>query len=150
MAEDRHPIRFPSAGPSSTVAIHVAPLIDVVFLLICFYLLVTQLISDQKDPLVQLPSMSNTVARPEAPAELVINLRHDGSLGVGGRAVSLAALRAMLIEQRGAAESANKPFRAVIRADCRQRYGKLAEVLEVCQQSGVPQVILRTKHEDKA
>ena len=137
-------VGFVSPEPRSGVTVHVAPLIDIVFLLICFYLLVAQLISDQKDPSVELASMANPALRSETPAEMVINLRHDGAVTVGGRTVSLPALQAMLSDQLAAAGHAGETLHVVVRADRRQQYGKLDEVLKTVRRSGITQIVFRT------
>ncbi len=128
----------------SEATFYVAPLIDIVFLLICFYLLVAQLISEQKDPSVELASMANPEIRSEGPAELVINLRRDGAVTVSGRTVSLPALRALLSDQSDAAHRTGRTLRVVVRADRRQKYAKLDEVLETVRRSGIKQIVFRT------
>ena len=138
-----------AAGRPAGTTMQVAPLIDIVFLLICFYLLVAQLISTQKDPTVELPEMASPAARPEDPAEFVINLRHDGTVTVEGRPVELRAVRAMLAEQLARAERTKQPLRVVVRADRRQRFGKLDELLKVCRQAGARQVVYRTVRKEQ-
>ena len=137
-----------SGGAETTVL--VAPLIDIVFLLICFYLLVAQLISGQKDPAVQLPVMAAMTAD-EQPAELVINLRRDGAVLVGGRSMTGDELAALLRQQRQEAEQASEPLRVVIRADARQRFAALDDdVLKICKDCGVTDYILRSKPKENS
>ena len=140
---------FASPDEDRAFAIQVAPLIDIVFLLICFYLLVAQLIGSQKDPSVQLASMSDQVLAAEAPAELVINLRDDGTVTVGGRPVRMSGLRALLADEKSNAAQAGQRFSVVVRADRRQRYGKLDEVLRLCRQAGVGKLIFRAAGKDR-
>jgi biopolymer transport protein ExbD len=149
MFQETGKIQFASTEPDSGVTIHVAPLIDIVFLLICFYLLVAQMIGNQKDLSVQLPAMANPVIRQEAPAELVINLRQDGMITVGGRRTSLSALRALLVDQVAGANRTKRTLSVVVRADRRQRYGKLDEVFKVCRQSGVRNLVLRAAEKER-
>ncbi len=139
-------VRFALPPSQERTSLHVAPLIDIVFLLICFYLFVAQLTSNQKDPTVELSSMSNPAIMQEAPAELVINLRLDGDITVGGRVMSLPSLRNLLAEQLDMSGTAT--LRVVIRADRRQSYGKLDELLEVCRSTGVDQVIFRSMEKE--
>ena len=150
MARDDHKLSFAGSEEAASPAFHVAPLIDIVFLLICFYLLVAQLTSNQKDPSVQLASMANPVAQPEGPAELVVNLRDDGVLTVGGRPVSLPGLRAMLMRESHRAGRADQALTVAIRADRRQQFGRLNDVLAVCRQASVRTLIIRaTRSEPK-
>lgn len=126
-------------------ALQMAPLIDIVFLLICFYLLVSQLIQHQRDPSVQLPAMVSPVAQVEAPAEIVINLRADGKITIDGRPVPLETLVAVIAGELKRHEAAGTALRVVVRADKRQRFARLDEVLAACREAGLPQVIWRSK-----
>ena len=148
MAQEPRTIELAGAAEPAGVEIQMAPLIDIVFLLICFYLLVAQLIEHQEDPAVVLPAMASPGLRKEDPAEFVINLRQDGVVVVGGRPTDLPALRALLAGQLNQARQAGQPLRVVIRADRRQRYGKLDEVLKACRGAGVRQIVFRTLEKD--
>lgn len=149
MTEVPRTIRFVADAPAEQAGVQVAPLIDIVFLLICFYLLVAQLITTQKDPSVQLPAMSSPAGRQESPAEFVINVRRDGTVTVGGRAVALGDLRAMLAEQSARALGAGRPLRVVVRADRRGSAGQLDAVLQACREAGLRTVIFRSEKKDK-
>jgi biopolymer transport protein ExbD len=128
------------------VRLQMAPLIDIVFLLICFYLLVSQLIQHQKDPAVQLPAMAQRTTDVETPAEIVLNLRADDGVTVEGRTIPIDRLAEFLSAQRrGIADESR--LRVVIRADRRQRFGLLAKVQHACRQAGIDRHILRARKE---
>jgi len=142
MSETTRTIRFGADAEPVEAQVQMAPLIDIVFLLICFYLLVAQLISTQSDPQVQLPTMNTPLAAQQQPAELVINLRQDGGLIVNNESLTGESLREVLADSLARAA---EPLRVVIRADRRQEYRRLHEVLEICRDVNVPTVILRTE-----
>jgi biopolymer transport protein ExbD len=141
-------VSFAPAAAAGESGILVAPLIDIVFLLICFYLLVAQLITRQKDPSVQLPAMASPLADKEGPAEFVINLRRDGTITVGGRPASVAETRRMLADQLARARRTRQPLRAVVRADRRGNCGALDEVLQACRDAGLRQIVFRSSQKE--
>ena len=144
--QETPPLRFVDGAHADLPGLHFAPLVDIVFLLICFYLLVAQLVQDQKDLSVELPVMASLVAPDEGPAELVINLRSDGTVRVDGRTIRRSDLRAMLSDQLARARRRRELLRVVIRVDRRQQYGKLdSQVLSACCQAGVRQVAVRCR-----
>jgi len=147
MPDSARTLCFVPDPPPSERFLQMAPLIDIVFLLICFYLLVSQLMTRQKDPQVELPVMANPVTRQERPAEFVINVRADGTVVVDGRATSLAGFRAELARRLERALARDLPLRVVVRADRRGRFAELDEVLQSCRQAGVAKVTLRTQRE---
>ena len=151
---------FVSATVEKPTGLQMAPLIDIVFLLICFYMLVAQLITNQKDASVLLPAMVNPVAQSERPAEIVINLRADDRITVDGRAISLARLEAVLKDHLAKARlrAGRRPgegkagpadtsslLRVVIRADRRQRFGRLGQVFAACRRAGITHVVPRAR-----
>lgn len=132
----------PKEGQNDQVAqFPMAPLIDIVFLLICFYLLVAQFVSSQDDASVQLPIIAASQGQPEMPAEIVVNVKSDGELIVEGRSLSLVELRSLLTDRK--LKAGANTLRVVIRTDRRGLFGRLDEVLQTCRQSGLKQIIFR-------
>jgi len=145
MPENPKTLAFVSDEPREGLGLQVAPLIDIVFLLISFYLLVSQLVTSQKDASVVLPEMTNPVVQNERPAEFVINLRADGTATIDRRPAALPTVRAMLRAQLDRAAQAQQPLRVVVRADHRGRFGKLDDVLGICKDAGVERIVLRAR-----
>ena len=140
-------MRFAPSVPQAAPHLQVAPLVDTVFLLVCFFMLTSQLIQTQKDPEVDLPVMISPDARREIPAEVTVNLRLDGVLTVDGRRVPLDGLDGVLAGHLDRGLRGGEPVRVVIRADRRQRFARLDEVLEVCRKIGLREVIFRARGE---
>ena len=138
-------------APPPTAArggIGVAPLVDIVFLLICFYLFVTQSIQAHEDPSIQLPVMTNSLVAVEQPAELVINVAADGAIGLNSQTVDLVALRDALTDQRRQATQRGQVLSVVVRIDRRQPYRRLDQVWAVCREVGLELPLLRFTETD--
>jgi len=127
----------------SLAKIQVAPLVDTVLFLIWFYLLVGQLVIHQKDAAVQLPAMASPMSTVEVPAELVINVRQDSTITIDGRPTETAALGRLVASELAKAQAAGQQLRVVVRADRRQRFALLDEVLRTCRRAGLSQVVFR-------
>lgn len=140
-----HPdaMSFAPAAHGKPPKLAMAPLVDIVLLLICFYMLVANTIQQQEDPDVQLPRVASEQALEERPAELIINVHADRRIVANGRALPLDALRAWLAEQQARAAADDRQVLVVVRADKRQRYGLLDDVLKTCREAGLSQVMLR-------
>lgn len=138
---------FVAPPASRPFAIRVAPLVDIVFLLICFFMLATEMVRAYKDPAVVLPTIGSDAAVAEGPAEIVINLREDGTVTVAGRTVALGELGPYLTRQKRAPTQGGRPLQVVVRADRRQPFGRLDGVLQICRQAGLARVVLRALEE---
>ncbi len=123
--------------------IGMAPLVDIVLLLICFYLLVMQSMQSRVDDRIELPSMANNQTSEVAPAELVVNIDTSGEINLNGERVELGGLGDYLLAERGRAEITGAQLNVVIRADGRQSYGLLDAALNACRDAGLPGATIR-------
>ena len=133
-------MRF-NAPDTSTRVIGVAPLVDIVLLLICFYLIVSKVAADQDDPSVELPVVTASLPEAEPTPPLVLNLRADGTVTASDAVIDAAAQRALL---RAGAARGDAPA-LVIRADARAAYGDLAALQKRATDAGFRTLTLRTQ-----
>jgi biopolymer transport protein ExbD len=143
-------MRFEKATDHDPVSLQVAPMVDIVMLLICFFMLATTLVQGQKDPAVLLPLMKSPLAASERRAEITINLRADGVITIDGRPVALESLQRLLAGEAQLASQESRPLRVVVRADRRQRFAALDDVLGACRRAGLAQVVFRAQEEDRS
>jgi biopolymer transport protein ExbD len=113
-------------------------LIDVVFLLLIFFLVATTFTRKELDQKVQLPRSEAGEKAVAAPENLIVNIREDGALVVNGRRLDEDGLRHELREWRAA--HPDRP--AAVRGDARVPYQAVMRVLGVCKAEGVVQVDL--------
>jgi biopolymer transport protein ExbD len=123
--------------------IGMAPLVDIVLLLICFYLLVMQSMQSRTDDQIDLPKMANNQTSEVAPAELVVNIDATGEINLNGERIELAGLGEYLLTERSRAQANGAQLNVVIRADGRQSYGMLDAALSACRDAGLPGATIR-------
>lgn len=128
------------AGGQAAGHLNVTPLIDIVMVLIIFFLLVGQLAMDRKGE-VDLPEASTGEPAEPGPEPISIAIGSDGTLTVDARNTQdkdLPAVLKILQKQR--------PSSAVqIRADRSAAYGYVRTVLDVCRDAGITDVELAAK-----
>jgi len=76
--------------------ISLTPLIDIVFLLLIFFLVATEFAKEEREIPVQLPEASEALPMTQSPREVVINIKSDGEFYVSGKIVKLPDLEKML------------------------------------------------------
>jgi biopolymer transport protein ExbD len=113
--------------------IDVAPLIDVLFTLIIFFLVTSTFEKEEKDEKVQLPHHGgSSLVNKERP--FYINVLRDGTYRVQGETVDLDHLQVKLITRRK-----EKPDqRVVIRGDAKAFHGQTTAALAAASQAGFP------------
>lgn len=113
-------------------------LIDMVFLLLIFFLVATNFIRREVDHAVVLPQSEAGIKPERVPSRLVVNIRESGALIVNGNLMTEAELR--LAVQDFVRVHPGKP--AVIRADARVPYQSVMRVFGVARAGGVTNVDL--------
>lgn len=118
--------------------IDMAPLIDVVFLLLIFFLLTSSFVSRQAIN-VDLPASSTADAAPESP--IVVSILADGSLRVDGEGVDEVELTAVI-----AAHVSDTPSQEIaVQADKAVGVARLLTVLDAVREGGGEAVSLMTE-----
>ena len=116
--------------------INVTPLIDVVMVMIVFFLIVGKLAADERSA-IDLPDASAPARQSEADT-LIINVDKDGSIILRGLATPADDLARSL-----AAERALNPGLAVrIRADRSLEYASVLPVVNACRAAGISTIRL--------
>lgn len=116
------------------------PLIDIVFLLLIFFMVMTRFDEEDYKLDVVLPSASEAQPLMAKPREIFINIDEQGQFFVRGDQITLEALEEML-EQAGAD---NPSGTVVIRADKNGRLEYSVLVMNACNKAGLTNYSIST------
>lgn len=111
----------------------ITPLLDVMFILIIFFVITTSFTRTRGEISVELPGGHGAPVKGELS---IINVAKDGGLWLDGRAVTSADI----VEMARAERSGDK--RLVIAGDRNAPYGAVAELLELMRSSGIENATL--------
>jgi biopolymer transport protein ExbD len=111
-------------------AFQLAPLIDIVFLLLIFFIVTGALEMQEKETPIVLPETTAAVARPRARLDVVVNITRDGRIWINNQRYTLDRLRRTLVEIRRSARSA--PVSVIIRADGKALHEDVVAVIDAC------------------
>ncbi|MEX1041410.1 MAG: biopolymer transporter ExbD [Pirellulaceae bacterium] len=116
------------------------PLIDIVFLLLIFFMVMTRFDEEDYKLDVVLPSASEAQPLMAKPREIFINIDEQGQFFVRGNQITLEALEEML-EHAGAD---NPSGSVVIRADKNGRLEYSVLVMNACNKAGLTNYSIST------
>ena len=116
--------------------INIAPLIDVVFLLIIFFMTVSQISRVEVEDLV-LPEAAAGQPRPPV-RRLIVNVHATGRRVVSGQDQSMASLVRMLADAVN--EPGGRELSVLVRADREADWAHVAEVMQACAANGIGRV----------
>jgi biopolymer transport protein ExbD len=114
--------------------LNLTPMIDVLMLLIIFFMVGTKFIESEKTLELQLPKVSDK-AQPlsNAPSKKVVSVYRDGSVSLDGKPIQLEQLTKRL----AAARSQYKGLGVLVRGDATADFQMVASVLNACKQAGI-------------
>lgn len=125
-------------------SLNLTPLIDVVFLLLIFFLVATRFAQEDRELTVQLPSAANALPMTLEPNELVVHVDRQGIYTVNGKTLSLRELEVVLRQS-----VADNPIGQVviIRADKSTEVQTVVYVMDLCTKLRVPKYKIATEPE---
>ncbi|PAY16975.1 biopolymer transporter ExbD [Rhodopirellula sp. SM50] len=118
------------------------PLIDVVFLLLIFFLVTSEFEEEERRLDIVLPTATSAVPMIGKPREIVIDIDQAGEIYLRGQATSLADLE-KLLKASVASNPTNQS--AVIRADRGTSFQPVVSVMDVCNRSGISDYSVTTQ-----
>ena len=118
-----------------------APMCDILFLLLGFFIISFQFSKSETELNVAVPTAEEGVPEDRTRGEIMINVMEDGSIRVEGQTVSRAELRDKLTPI--AKLHANQPVR--LRGDANVAYQRIVEVIDTCQKSGIWNISFATQ-----
>ena len=122
------------------VGFQIAPMIDVVFLLLCFFVTSQVFTQWEAEIDITLPTAKTSQIEQRLPGEIILNIFKNGDVVVNGRKLGEIELTAVL--QRMAKMFANQPV--LIRADQQVAYVHVIRVLDLCKQCDIWNVSFAT------
>ncbi|MCR4439038.1 MAG: biopolymer transporter ExbD [bacterium] len=124
--------------PRRRVLINITSLIDVLFLLLIFFM-VSSTFLEQPGMKLDLPAAKSFEV--EEHKELVVHISPQGEIFLGEQQVALDTLKARLELQ--VAVDRERPL--VLRADKDAAHGRVVEVMDVAKQTGVRKIVIATR-----
>jgi len=115
------------------VGFQVAPMIDVVFLLLCFFVTSQVFTQWEAEIDIKLPTASTAEIEQRLPGEIILNFFKDGTVIVNGRRLNESELAALL--KRLVDLFPGQPV--LIRADKQTAYEHVIKVLDLCRQADI-------------
>lgn len=111
--------------------IDTSSLVDIMFILIIFFLVTMSFHEEETDMAVNLPETDLTLS--SAVQVLVINIRNDGSYYVADKRMDLQSLNNELVSvvQR------NPDQKVLVRADRNALHGQVAQAIAACRRVGI-------------
>ena len=126
-----------------SLQLNMAPMVDMIFLLVIFFLTTTSFTDKEREQDVLLPANRNPGSLSKtADNHLIVNVLAEGGMRIFGDDVDRNELASIIRERR---DRARRPLKVQVRADRRAAYGNVAMALESIERGGVQRPYIVTK-----
>ncbi len=115
----------------SSGVINISSLLDIMFILIIFFLVTMSFKEEEHDIKINLPETDTTLS--SAVRAVIINVRKDGSYYIGSKRVTLDNINREL----AGILKLNPSQKVLIRGDRNALHGQVAAAIAVCKRSGI-------------
>ena len=136
-------MNFSPERSSRAPTLALTSMLDVIFLLLCFFVTVSVFSQWESEISIKLPEAKTAEAPERLPGEIIVNLAKDGSIKVNGAAMTLSDLQSRLA--RIAKFYPGQPV--IIRADKDTKYDYLISVIDACRAGDVWNFSLATQND---
>ena len=129
------------------IQLQLAPMIDVILFLLCFFLLTWNLARYEQDLEVKVPVARNGTPPKELPGEIIINLRSNGTVELERTTLSLAQLQEKL-SAIGSVDPDHEQA-VVLRGSEDVEYKYVVKVLDICRAAKLTNIAFATNRPEK-
>jgi biopolymer transport protein ExbD len=129
-----------SAAPETQSDIDLTPMLDVVFIMLIFFLVVASFI---KEDGLDLNQSAASLVLPTTAENILISIKEDNLIWIGERLIDPQAIRANI--KRMVAE--NPAATVVIKAERHSANKTLVQVMDASRQAGIYEISLAAQHD---
>ena len=122
-------------------SLNLTPMIDVVFLLIIFFMVGTKFTELERQIGLQIPEVTDGGPLTAAPEKRVVNVYRDGQITLDRQPVTLEELTTELVNAR----SQYSELGVLVRGDAASAFQRVAEVLNSCKKAGIAELGISVK-----
>ena len=137
-------MNFSPERSSRAPTLALTSMLDVIFLLLCFFVTVSVFSQWESEISIKLPNAKTAETPERLPGEIIVNLSKDGKITVNSAALTLGDLGVRLAKV--AKFYPGQPV--IIRADKEVRYESLVELIDTCRAAGIWNFSLATDNSE--
>jgi biopolymer transport protein ExbD len=123
----------------------IAPMVDITWIMIIFFMVTNQIVENEFDVPVELPIASAAVVPKDTAGRVIVNIDSAGGYHIGSQSTDLAGLTAYLKQQM----IEYPPLKVYLRADANTPALRTKEFYRACAESGAVEVVLGTFNSER-
>ena len=138
-------MNFRKRASDKSLDFQMTPMIDIMFLLLCFFLVVYVYSQWETQLNLTPPVADNSTQSVREPTEIIINVDREGTIYINHNPRTLKEVEGILTEIKKTEGSG----RIIIRCDSQTSWEKGVELMNVCTKAGMTNIAIATLPEEK-
>ncbi len=146
--------RFEVNVSEGTLGFQIAPMIDVVFVIMLFFMVMAGAVKVERELNTQLPGNAETSNATEFVDEQVITISEPGEVSLNDEPMDtltsreMPALTATLIRLKKASDEAKSPCMVTVVSEANAKYSRTVDVLDALSVAGITNVTFTVSDEE--
>ncbi len=133
-------MKFRSRNEPAMVAFQIAPMVDILLVLLCFFVVTWSMARKENELDVRVPAAQAGQESNPVVNQTVLNVKADGTIVWDRKQITLEALR----EKLKSLSSLYPDYAIILRGDVKVDYERIVAVLDTCRQAGIWNVAFAT------
>ena len=133
-------MKFRSRSEPVTVAFQIAPMVDILLVLLCFFVVTWSMARKENELDVRVPAASAASESNPVVNQTVLNVKSDGSIVWDRKPIS----REVLLEKLKSLAALYPDYAIILRGDVKTDYENIVKVLDTCRMAGIWNVAFAT------
>ena len=133
-------MKFRSRSEPVPVAFQIAPMVDILLVLLCFFVITWSMARKENELDVRVPAAQAAQESNPVVNQTVLNVKSDGTIVWDRKQIS----RETLQEKLKSLASLYPDYAIILRGDVKTNYEHIVQVLDTCRQAGIWNVAFAT------
>ncbi|MEI6715799.1 MAG: biopolymer transporter ExbD [Verrucomicrobiota bacterium] len=133
-------MRFRNRSEPTTVAFQIAPMVDILLVLLCFFVVTWSMARKENELDVRVPAAQAAQESNPVVNQTVLNVKADGTVVWDRKPVKLD----VLLERLKSLAALFPDYAIILRGDVKTDYEHIVQVLDTCRQAGIWNVAFAT------
>ena len=133
-------MKFRSRSEPVPVAFQIAPMVDILLVLLCFFVITWSMARKENELDVRVPAAQAAQESNPVVNQTVLNVKSDGTIVWDRKQIS----RETLQEKLKSLASLYPDYAIILRGDVKTDYEHIVQVLDTCRQAGIWNVAFAT------
>ena len=133
-------MKFRSRSEPATVAFQIAPMVDILLVLLCFFVITWSMARKENELDVRVPAASAAQESNPVVNQTVLNVKADGTIVWDRKVIE----KGVLLEKLKSLAALYPDYAIILRGDVKTDYDHIVQVLDTCRMAGIWNVAFAT------